>query len=596
MRPATPQKRTHDSSIAGNHDSATNSSVKSSLMEQRSSSRQASPALSSASSLTELSSINDVLNSAKKAVSTTSGGPPAKKRKLGFIEKQVEKAAKQKEKDEKARAKAEEKHRKEEEKARKDEEKRRQAEEKEAAKRVKELEKAEKQAKKDEEKKAKDAVKAEKEAKKQKEEEEKLKKERAQMRLGAFFGKPKPEATPPSTPEDVSEGASSRRSSIASIDMEKPVLSLLTASSGPTNPEYEKWILPFFVPEYTEVAPYNRFKLGRHADFSVTEGSTATICDLQECFGRPRKRLRKTIPVKEVIRNMRASGIDVVELDGPSLETLARTPYKHLQFCEDVRPPYQGTYSRPVNHQSGRKLARNPFIRGLPETNYDYDSEAEWEPPGEDDEDLEEDDEMSDADDGEDEMADFLDDADDVARRKGPLTDMEPISSGLCWVGQPFNDNSINLEQYRMDFLHDSTNLPIDPFATQHWTDEMKAKTTKQEPSTSMQPPACRKPLSTLSSNTSVAKQEVGVDEKPLPSATKKASVAGKAPRLIDQEFMQDFKQAVDGSDLTKAGLIEILKKQFPKCSKDAIRDTLAVVAMREGKKECEKKWVLLDS
>ena len=32
--------------------------------------------------------------------------------------------------------------------------------------------------------------------------------------------------------------------------------------------------------------------------------------------------------------------------------------------------------------------------------------------------------------------------------------------------------------------------------------------------------------------------------------------------RTVAPEVMEDFKRAVDGSDLTKAGLIEILKKQ----------------------------------
>lgn len=40
-------------------------------------------------------------------------------------------------------------------------------------------------------------------------------------------------------------------------------------------------------------------------------------------------------------------------------------------------------------------------------------------------------------------------------------------------------------------------------------------------------------------------------------------SKAPKAPkRMVAPEVLEDFKRAVDGSDLTKAGLIEILKKQ----------------------------------
>lgn len=415
------------------------------------------------------------------------------------------------------------------------------------------------------------------------------------MRLGAFFAKPKTEDTPPSTPEDVSDGASSRRSSIASIDVERPALQAKKLNQA-TNPDYENCFLPFFVPDHTDVAPTNRFKLSRRVDFEVTPDSETTVCDVRECFGRPRKRMRKTVQVRDVIRNMQATGLDLIDLDSEALDALGSTTYKCLQFREDIRPPYQGTFTRAVSPGRGRKISRNPFTRSLPRVNYDYDSEAEWEPPGEDDEELGDDDEMSDAEDAADDMADFLDDAEDIARRKGPLSDMNPVSSGLCWVGEVFDDHGTNLEQYRMDFLHDSTTLPIDPFSKKHWIDGTKQKTiVKQESSTStMQPP--RQPLSSLSPNAIPAiKNEIGVDGKPLPANSKK-TISDKPLKIIPSETMDDFKKAIMGSDLTKAGLIEILKKQFPKCSKDTIKDTLGVVAKRVGPSEKEKRWRIVDS
>jgi len=416
------------------------------------------------------------------------------------------------------------------------------------------------------------------------------------MRLGAFFGKPKPEATPPNTPDDVSEGGSSRRSSIATIDIERPVLEVPRDTDGPANPEYEKWILPFYIPPLTDIAPYNRFKLSRQSAFEITVDSTATVGDVSEHFGRPRKRMKKTIPVKEIIGTIQASGLDLTDLDSTALDALGQTSYKYLHFREDVRPPYQGTYTRLVSPRTSRKVSRNPFTRGLPDKNYDYDSEAEWEPPGEDDEELN-DEEMSDADDVEDEMADFLDDEDDTTRRKGPLIDMEPVSSGLCWVGGALHDRGMNLEQYRMDFLHDSTNFPIDPFSTKHWIDELRPKAAvKSEPSASMQPP--RQPLASLSPNFLAGmKPEVGINNKTAPTPTQKKTSSNNKPlKIIEPEYMEDFKKAIVGSDQTKAGLIEILKKQFPKCSKDAIKDTLGTMAERKGKKEADKRWHLIET
>lgn len=366
----------------------------------------------------------------------------------------------------------------------------------------------------------------------------------------------------------------------------------------PSNPDFERFILPFHVPEHTELAPNNRFKLGRVSTFEVTQDSSSTKYDIHEQFGRPQKRMKKSVPVKQIMRQMQMSGLETIDLDSKALEILSRTSYKYLHFREDVRPPYQGTYSRLVSARSSRMVARNPFTRGLPDTNYDYDSEAEWEPPGEDDEDLENDDEISDAEDNEEEMADFLDDADDSGRRRGPVIDMEPISTGLCWVGEAFDDKGHNLQQYAMDVLHDSTTFPIDPFSTKHWSDETKPKhAIKFESAVSSMPPP-RHALSSLSPNAGpVTKPETGVDGKPLPIQPKANSNPNKKPlKMIESEFMPAFKQAIDGSDMTKAGLIEVLKKQFPKCSKDAIKDTIGVVAVRVGKKESDKIWKLMEA
>lgn len=188
VTPATPQKRSYEGdSKSYSQDPTDLSATRSAAAVSVPTSRQGSPAPSSDSSLTELTASHYTPGSAAKP----SGTPAAKKRKLTFIEKQAEQAAKKREKEEKARQKAEEKARKDEEKTRKDEEKRLAAEEKEASRRAKDLEKAEKQKVKDEEKAKKDAEKAAKEKeKKDKEDEkerEKLKKERVSWLLYAEF-------------------------------------------------------------------------------------------------------------------------------------------------------------------------------------------------------------------------------------------------------------------------------------------------------------------------------------------------------------------------------------------------------------------------
>jgi len=82
-----------------------------------------------------------------------------------------------------------------------------------------------------------------------------------------------------------------------------------------------------------------------------------------------------------------------------------------------------------------------------------------------------------------------------------------------------------------------------------------------------------------------------------LPAVAGSSAAPGKkdvtARKLVPPEFMEDFKRAIDGSDMTKAGLIEVLKKTFPKIGKDHIKNTLDLVADRVGEKRDDKRWVL---
>lgn len=73
-------------------------------------------------------------------------------------------------------------------------------------------------------------------------------------------------------------------------------------------------------------------------------------------------------------------------------------------------------------------------------------------------------------------------------------------------------------------------------------------------------------------------------------SGSKSGSAGTK--KLVAPDEMPAFKLAVQGSELSKVGLIEVLNKQFPKSSKGCIKNTLEVFAKREGGKEAEKRWV----
>jgi hypothetical protein len=77
--------------------------------------------------------------------------------------------------------------------------------------------------------------------------------------------------------------------------------------------------------------------------------------------------------------------------------------------------------------------------------------------------------------------------------------------------------------------------------------------------------------------------------------AGQSCNVAKQPKKLISVEDMPAFKKAVNGSDLSKIGLIEVLNKQFSKISKSTIKYTLETIAKRVGTKEAEKRWILIE-
>lgn len=224
-------------------------------------------------------------------------------------------------------------------------------------------------------------------------------------------------------------------------------------------------------------------------------------------------------------------------------DLLRKIPMKSLKFGEDVRPPYQGTYTKPLPEGSANKLSRNPFHRGLPDTNYDYDSEAEWEDAEEGEElDSEEEEEVSEE--GDDDMEGFLDDEDDHpvdGKRRLIVGDLEPVCTGIRW-----QDSGIDpeLQMYQMATIPESVTFPVDPFSTAYW------RKPKAEPAPGKNTPSGPFGFTNKTQNPGSSSQ--------CPTE----GGAGKAKRLIPAENLGEFKQVVNGSDLSKMGLVEVLKKR----------------------------------
>jgi chromatin assembly factor 1 subunit A len=479
--------------------------------------RESSPARSATGSLTDAGSATPSFRSQSPMViipqsnnafaamnGIGSAAPPPKKAKLTFQEREMKRIQKEIKDQERAAEKAKKEIKEQEraaEKAKREAERLAHAEEKARKEAEKEAERAKKEAERlahAEEKARKDA---EKEAKRKKREEEKLKaeedkrkKERSQLKLGNFF------AIPPSKDRHRAGSVDSvgKGSGSMSPAPQGPNPSLLgvaspAAAPTPTKPtsgkpeksEYEKLFPDFYVKPDVSLAPINRFERDEEAIANIQDTIDSYVrgdrspgryraFDAESLFHLPSHinipRGKRPMPVREIMTEFYSGGNSSrpIDLTTDSQthnsqfkrmgDSLRKIPMKFLKFQEDVRPPYRGTYtSRPITGIS--KLARNPLRRDLPNTDYDYDSEAEW---IEDDEDAEElmseGDNDKEEDDGDEDMDGFLDDENDEtaiskSKRSVQMGDLEPISTGLCWEDKKKSNTNVKMIPYRMEII-----------------------------------------------------------------------------------------------------------------------------------------------
>ena len=299
------------------------------------------------------------------------------------------------------------------------------------------------------------------------------------MLLGAFFNKPALPSTPPAnTPDGMSSGTSSRRSSIACIE---DIAEGLTPSHTPPTSDYERLFPPFFIQTNTAVARFNRFlttmdgleNTRSQIDLSILQScgdeavkgiqSFSNVRSLLGLHLWERKRKPMTVTsVRAIVGGIQRTSIIPIDLTGeqtpiPPETLLDDIPVKIRSFQEEVRPSYQGTFTRQVSPKTAVKLSRNPFVRALPDTNYDYDSEAEWEPPEEGDDDVDAVDSESESEEEEEDMEDFIDDEHDVGRKRVIKGELIPESSGLCWQTQSgklqAKEGTLNFGELSMDVI-----------------------------------------------------------------------------------------------------------------------------------------------
>lgn len=573
--------------------------------------RAASPAPSSSA----LSSIQDVESlpetttntNGEQAKSTSTGQPPAKRRKLTPTEKIEQKRAKEAKAAEKAEQKArrdEEKARRDEEKRLKDEEKRLKAEEREAKKREKELEEERKN-------------------------QDKLKKERSQMRLGAFFQKPATPAKASSTNQEAEDSVARARRRSLSLETYDDIAdqirrsaspskgakgtpkaaetTLMPARQTPAKPvlsDYRKHFLPFDLQSNTILAsiPHSSRsseemeKAQNTFDAEINDptlqekydlGLVASYASIENVFPtRRRIDYSSHIPTaRQIVEQLHGTSsqrpIDLTcdaSFQDP-LDQLQSLPLRYLHFQEDVRPPYFGTYTRKRSSHSSRHLCRKPFARERDDTNYDYDSEAEWEEPEEGEDLMNDEDDEAESNSDPDEMDEFLDDEHDELKNKRKVItgDLLPVSTGLCWEDEKRkvipsterDEGASDLSDMRMSFIIPGfSGKTIDPFSTAYWEPAIMPPPGIPVKDTFGLSQPQRQPLKERQNSNSATPDLVGAAEGQKGPINSVAAAQGEkrgrkpSPKMLSKEDMDEFKDAVVGSALKKADLCKGLKSR----------------------------------
>ncbi|KAG6029434.1 hypothetical protein E4U41_000345 [Claviceps citrina] len=518
--------------------------------------------------------------------------PTPKRKRRTAVEKEAkekELAEKKKEREEQAAKRAAEKASQEEEKAarvKEREDKRRQKEEED---RLKADQRDERRRKKEEEQ--------------RRIQEEKERKARSQPKLNAFFKIP----------------SSTKSESHSVSDVAGPMKEVKSAET-----EYDKLFKPFFLRENTRLAPCTTQmdQETKEAKSRILDEYIARRQDDQEpkrpsfdamehlCLPfKPWRRGKIHHPVKHIMESASSGTGGTFD---EARKKLASIPQKVIAFSQDVRPPYYGTITlKPfaLGRDTMSRLARRPMGRCLP-LDYDYDSEAEWqEEEGEDvDMDEDEDEEL----DEEDNLDGFLDDTEDAGLSRRVFGHaMEPESTGICFENQDRLGPNRTAYDYKMEFMHgktcpsplksrrDGTDMAgwmteglghdeaIDPFSTQYWESETKAKPAK----------ACKSAAAASSSTRSSA---IKMPPPPAPVSAFAAlqgdagNAAAAATKLVKAELMNEVKQAIlDNKALSKVGIIDFIFHQFrDNVSRAEVKNTLELVAEKKGAGR-SKEWDL---
>lgn len=462
--------------------------------------------------------------------------------------KQIEKMEKQKQRElerlEREAIKELEREVKRQERERKDRErqlKREQAEKEKERKREEEKAKREEKRIKMEEKKRKEEErKLKEEEKKQKEENKKRKeeqKDRSQMKISSFFAvKPVKTHSRPVTPKN---------STPPSLES-----SLVL---------YSRQFLPFFIKQNVVMAPASDLLADeltkRISSFDAGIKGTSQRAHLSDLV--PPQRFDKRISYTSVQQLVDALNSSTTEKQLQHLVEIL-PPIKYLQFYENSKPPYIGTWCSEI-HLSTNITQLNPLEMTLTGYDYNYDSDLDWDgddDEGEDIDDLEDGDDDDDEANDDDDMEDFVDDNNEVTKRRRPIGTLNPVSR---WNYNTEEDKA-HFDDLKYERLDYDIQFPIDPLCN-YWSGDKVSVSVPKEKITET-----TIPVKILSGAPNVLT--------PNKPAIKDAKVVAELIKFVEKN-----------SDFTIGTLSELAKKEFKSYTKSMLKHTIQEVACYNKKK-----------
>lgn len=372
---------------------------------------------------------------------------------------------------------------------------------------------------------------------KRKEDEKRRKEERSQMRISSFF------------------------STSLSAKPADPVKSSPTKSEAKSR-SYENDFLPFFQKSNVIMAENGSLRAdeleSRKAAFDVALKSAPA--ETLDCLGSI---TLATSPGDYTTTQKLVEGLNSPNYTEAMVVQLVNRlpPIKYLQFYENSKPPYVGTWCS-EDHMKVSLTHLNPLDTELTGYDYGYDSDLDWQDEGEGEDIDDMDDGEDEEEDGDDDMDDFVENTDLLKKRGlvGP-----PQQAITIWNGGNTDNNGL-FDSMKFESLDLGMDFPIDPFKN-YWS---MPKTTSSNVEVSL---GANKP-GVVAAKSSVEAPNVLTPQKPV---------------IKDPKVVEDLIKFIEkNSDFTIGTLTELAKKEFSTYTKSILKYTIQSVAVYNKK---ENGW-----